>query len=184
MRHGFRVITGASLILSGLLAPGVRAASLHSVFNRVAHASLRPTPLWPSYLPGKVARANWSVETLRGNGLYGRTPLSSANGFELYYSYPFKGEFGTGGLARTSQAGLKRLIESDRLHDQPRPHSIELGGRKVLKVYPEDTEVDYTFAAPGAVYVFESHYFGGPSARTVGQMIASMAPITELSVPS
>ena len=159
------------------------AATAARVFDKVRSAKLHPVPLWPSYLPAKIAGGDWWVETIRGRGRYGRTPISALNGFELYFSYPFEGEFGGGGFARTNRKGLNAILRSGRAHYQPPPRHIRLGGRRVIVVRPGDTGTAYAFSTHGGVYVYETKDFGGPSQRTIGRMIRSMRPMSHLRPP-
>ena len=174
----------ASLLFLFLLVTAGRAEAITEAqaFKAVRHANLRPTRLWPAYIPKKITTADWSIETIRGKGPYGRTPLSAPNGFELYYSYPFKGEFGGGGFARTNQQGLNRLLRVATEDGEP-PSYMTLGGRTVIKFRPGTTSTSWAFSGPGGIYVLRSNDFGGPSQSVIGQMIRSVRPITKIKPP-
>jgi hypothetical protein len=163
-------------------APAARGATVAQAFNRVRHARFHRTPLWPAYLPAKIANATWFVETIRGKGPYGHTPLSAPNGYEVYYSYHLMGGYGGGGFARTNEDGLNRLLRVAYI-DREWPRYIHLGGRSVIKFRPGTTGTDWAFSGPGGIYVFRSNDFGGASQRTIGRMIRSMRPVTQLAPP-
>jgi hypothetical protein len=166
-------------------APPTHTRTAAAAFSSVSRAHLHPTPLWPAYLPDRIKNGNWMVANLRGVQPYSAYPDNTATGpsaFRVDYSYPFQDGFGGGGFSRTSQKGLNTVLRQARVNFAPR--HLRLGGRHVVEFRPGSTATYWAFSGPGGVYVFSSKDFGGPSAATIGRMIASMRPITQLRPPA
>ena len=186
-RLGVALCTG---LLVGIAGPARANTEAHA-FTSVVRAHLHPVPLWPVFVPDRIGNGNWTVSNLRGVQPYPAYPDYTASGpsaFAVFYSYRahIKGacagcNFGGGGFSRTSRRGLDTELAFERRTGHTERH-IRLGGRNVI-AFSSDTRSMWAFASPGGYYVFQSNDFGGPSARTVGRMIASMRPISHLSPP-
>jgi hypothetical protein len=167
------------------LASLTRAGTAATAFNTVSRAHLRPTPLWPAYLPVRIRRAQWTVESLRGVEPYPPYPDYTAigpGGFSVFYGYRVSsGGFGGGGFSRTTHGGLYAALRASRVNEIPRHR--RLGGRIVVEFRPGSTATFWAFSTSSGVYVFSSKDYGGPSPATIGRMIASMRPITHLRPP-
>ena len=179
----YPVIAMAALLLAASAAAQGRTAA--SAFRAVQHANLRPVPLWPSWLPIYVLKADWSVR-IRGRWQCcsaSLNPPSWPSGFEVSYSYPYHGEYGGGFFLRTTKKALEGAVASVQPVNRNETKHLRLGGRRVVAFRPGSTATYYGFTIGTAAYVFYSHDFGGTPRSAVGHMIASMRPITGLSPP-
>lgn len=192
-----RVARGMAAATVGLLivvAQG-RAYTIHSLhrpsatFRFLSRAKLSPTPEWPGYLSPRIRGARlWDITNIAGvdatdpvldGAEYGPTAYAVSFGYRVTEA-GFAG-YGGASFSRTDPKALARLIKWSRRGFTPRQQ--RLGGHRVTEFRPGSTSTCWSYHGAGGNYVFCSKDFGGPPLQTIGKMIASMRPVTRLSVP-
>jgi hypothetical protein len=167
--------TTSSQVTSGRASHTVRG-SARAVFKHLRRAHLRPAPLWPAYLPRQIRRGKWGVYV----------PARGPTAYSVYYVSrrfdPSGFGFDRGGFTRTTARAFHHQVRFSRRNCAP-PRHVRLGGRRVIAFcYP--STLWWGFLGRGGAYLFYTHVYHGVSRRTIGKMIASLRPITQLSPPS